>query len=132
MERCLSHLFNEKKGGGGRFKIACIVATHCFQNFKKKMHLLRLGLHVTTTLLKTNLTEKHWEVGSGSDSIFLHHLSLLFCIVASLSGRPSLSGDRASPSLFMTAEDLSREGLLPICFNKKSWAEGTGMGLDIH
>ena len=131
MERCLSHLFNEKKGGGG-VQNSMHSSNPLLSKLKKKMHLLRLGLHVTTTLLKTNLTEKQWEMGSGSDSIFLHHLSLLFCIVASVSGRPSLSGDRTSPSLFMTAEDLSREGLLPICFKKKSWAEGTGMGLDIH
>lgn len=96
------------------------------------MHLLRLGLQVTTTLLKTSLTDKNWEMGSSSGSTFFYHLSVLFCIVASLSGKTSLIGDRASPSLLMTAEDLSREGLLPICFDKKSWAEGTGMGLDIQ
>lgn len=120
-----------KKRVGGMFKIACIVGTHCFKKLKK-IHLLRLGLQVTTTLLKTNLTEKNWEMGSSSGSIFFYHLSLLFCIVASLSGKTSLIGDRASPSLLMTAEDLSREGLLPICFDKKSWAEGIGMGLDIQ
>ena len=80
--------------------------------------------------------QKEWR-GGESDSSFSTILSLFFCVVASLSGRLSSSEVRAGPSLvydILTADNLSRQECLPICFRKKkkkSWAEAIGMGLDV-